>query len=449
MALRTRTIGAALWLLALAGCLSPDKARLLDSFPRDPVKDLDSAETPRVSRSQSPPPVQNPVGPPPLQATPIGKPPPMDSPPPIGNPPPFPATQPSPLPPTPAPVTPPPVTPPTGTSPPTIQPVVSKVVAPELPGRPTYQVKVAAWVNSKPIFHEDIVQTILPELARLGQLPQREATERAQKFYDMVLDQLIDRELLYQDAMGKLEKFNPKGLKKLKELQKEEFQKHLTELQVKNHMTYEQFMDNLRRSGMTLQHLERMEERKFFADEYLRSRVFPLIQRGTSYAIIKEYYDNHASEFQALDNVDWQNIFIAIGTKRNPTREQAYRFAVEIANRLRRGEDLLRLLEFDDGDAKSRNGEGQGHQPDQISPPELARFLFGMREGEVGPIVEIPTGFHIIRVSRREFAGPIPFDVKTQKLIANKLRAEIFERENKRLIYELRSRALIEKVGRL
>jgi parvulin-like peptidyl-prolyl isomerase len=310
---------------------------------------------------------------------------------------------------------------------------------------------VAAWVNGQPVFDEDIRQAIQPEVYRLQQqrVSQQEAEKRIKEVYDLVLNQFIDRELLYQDAYNKLKKFNEKGLKSLMKQQKEEFEKYLRELQAKNHMTNEQFMDNLRRSGMTLQHLERIEERKFFADQYLGSKIFPLIQRGTSYAVIKEYYDNHRSEFQSLDSVDWQDIFIAVGTNRNPSREDAYRFAVEIATRLRRGEDLARLIVFDDGDAKSRNGEGQGHQPDQISPPELTRFLFNMREGEVGPLVEIATGFHIIRVSRREFAGPIPFDEKTQKIIARKLRNEIAERESKRVLYELRSRAVIEKNGHL
>jgi len=445
--MRTRAgfLGLVCWLVTglLSGCLSGDKQRLLDSFPRDPIKDLDTTESPRISRSQSPTsaPTQTVVSaPPPLlpvaqvgdsQVQPVAQP--------IAPPPPLSSVQP------------PPSMAPPGAAPPVIQPVASKVVAPEpsLSGRPAYQVKVAAWVNSKPIFHDEIFQAILPELARLQQLPPHEAEERGNKIYDLVLDQFIDRELLYQDAIGKLEKGNPKGLKKLKDIQKEEFQKRIREIQIKNHMTEEQFLDNLRRSGMTLQQMQHTEERKFFADEYLRSRIFPLIERGTSYGTLKDYYDNHASEFQALDSVDWQDIFIAYPTRRNPTREHAYRFAVEIAARVRNGEDLARLIEFDDGDSKSRGGQGQGHQPAEISPPQLARFLFGMREGEVGPIVEIETGFHIIRVSRREFAGPIPFDEKTQKLISRTLRNKIAELESKRVVHELRSRAVIQKTGHL
>jgi parvulin-like peptidyl-prolyl isomerase len=406
----------------------------LDSFTRDPVKDLETAETPRLSRSQSPMPPSPHDGRLPAAYV-VGAPPPIQPIVQVGNPPPLQSVQ-----------------PPSSTAPPAIQPAVSKVASPEpsLPGQPAYQVKVAAWVNGKPIFHEDVMQAILPELARLRGMSQRQAEQRAQEVYDLVLDQFIDRELLYQDAMHKLQ-VNPKALKKLKEIQKEEFQKRLTEIRIKNKMTDEQFMDSLRRAGLTLQHMQRTEERKFFADEYLRSLIFPLIQRGASYATLKEYYDNHASEFQRLDSVDWQDIFIASGTKRNPTREHAYRFAVEIANRLRQGADIARLIEFDDGDSKSRNGEGSGHHADEIAPPQLARFLFGMCEGEVGPIVEIETGFHVIRVTRREFAGPIPFDEKTQKIISHKLRNEVAERESKRIVHELRSplRSVIEKTGHL
>jgi parvulin-like peptidyl-prolyl isomerase len=211
-------------------------------------------------------------------------------------------------------------------------------------------------------------------------------------------------------------------------------------------MTDEQFMETLRKSGITLKHMEETEERKFFADEYLRSRVIPLIQRITR-EMLETYYRTHPEEFQQQDSVNWQDIFIAYPTKRNPTREHAYRFAIAIAARLRRGDDLAQLIDFDDGDSKARKGEGYGHLQSEISPPELARVLFDIREGEVGPIVEIPTGFHIVRVTKRQFAGPVPFDEKTQKAINQKLRNEIAERESKRVLQELRSRAVVEKAS--
>jgi peptidyl-prolyl cis-trans isomerase SurA len=441
MALSVRISFLALGLLAmpaLAGCLSADKQRLLDGFDRDPVKDLDKGETPRVARSQNP-----------------GSVPP---PPPVGAPPPVQASQPPNPPASVAPPPPlPPVQPPAGTAsaaqppaapPPAIQPVASKIVAPEpgLPAQPAFRVAVAAWVNGKPIFSEEVSQAIQPSLHGMTQ---REAQRRIPELFDKALESIIDQELLYQDAVNKLEKFNPKGYKKLCEIQKQEFQKKLTEILIKNHISEEQFVEGLRRAGMTLEQRENIERRNFFADEYLRSRVIPLMQRGTSHWLLKEYYDNHASEFQQLDSVEWQDIFIAHPTRRNPTREHAYRFAAEIANRLRNGDDLARLVEFDDGDSKSRGGQGLGHHPNDVEPPQLARFLFGMREGEVGPIVEIETGFHIIRVSRREFAGPIPFNEQTQKLIARKLRNDIVERERRRVIHELRSRAVIIKNSQL
>ena len=65
-------------------------------------------------------------------------------------------------------------------------------------------------------------------------------------------------------------------------------------------------------------------------------------------------------------------------------------------------------------------------------------------DGDVGPLIELSTGFHVIRLVKREYAGRKPFDVPVQILIREKLRQEIAAREMKKMINELKKTALIE-----
>jgi len=67
-----------------------------------------------------------------------------------------------------------------------------------------------------------------------------------------------------------------------------------------------------------------------------------------------------------------------------------------------------------------------------------------MRDGEVGTVIELETGFHVIRLVKRQYAGMTPLDEKTQSQIRNKLKGEVFEREAKRIVDELRHKAQIE-----
>jgi len=67
-----------------------------------------------------------------------------------------------------------------------------------------------------------------------------------------------------------------------------------------------------------------------------------------------------------------------------------------------------------------------------------------MSDGEVGPLVEIPTGIHIIKLVKREFAGLRTFDEKIQKQVRDKLRNEAAQFEMKRIVTDLKRQSVIE-----
>src|SRR5207302_6757377 len=137
----------------------------------------------------------------------------------------------------------------------------------------------------------------------------------------------------------------------------------------------------------------------------------------------------------------WQDLFIAVGPK-HTTLADARRFGEELVARLRRGEDFTKLTEFDDGDSRYRNGDGYGQRRGEIKPPELEPHLFRMRDGDIGPVVELTTGIHVFRLVQREQAGQMPFSDTVQATIRGKLKSEIANREYKRILSDLRSKAI-------
>ncbi|HYT87908.1 MAG TPA: peptidylprolyl isomerase, partial [Gemmataceae bacterium] len=190
-----------------------------------------------------------------------------------------------------------------------------------------------------------------------------------------------------------------------------------------------------------IDHFRRQQERTFIAQEYIRSRIQPWVQQVCP-AMIKEWYDQHPNEFRTLDKVKWQDIFIA--TPNHGSAAAARRVAEEIVERVKRGDTFDNYLKLDEGDSwKWRQGNGNGEQRHEISPPELMPYLFAMKDGQVGPLVELSTGYHVFRLLKREVAGQKPLDDKLQTTIAAKLKNEIAEREYKRIIKELKERAVI------
>ncbi|MCI0458690.1 MAG: peptidyl-prolyl cis-trans isomerase [Gemmataceae bacterium] len=305
-------------------------------------------------------------------------------------------------------------------------------------------ISVRAWVNNRPIFDEEVLMGVG---RRAQEIMEQSPTQRVAyqtKVYNEELNQVIERELILQDAYRKLEK-NQKVLDKLRQAARREFEKKVArivkELQKKNGGTYEQVHHQLGKE--TLDTLRRQEERNFIASEYIRSRVHIHLQR-VGHEDIRAYYNQHLSEFRTEDRVQWQNIFICVGGPHGGTAVEARRFAEQILDRVRRGERFDAFLHLDDGMSwRSRKGEGEGQQRGKIKPAELERYLFALKEGDVGPLVELSTGYHLFRVVKREYNGQLPFDDKVQLRIANKLRGEVAEREYKRVVKELRERAVI------
>lgn len=299
---------------------------------------------------------------------------------------------------------------------------------------PPFRVRIRAHVNGKPIFDDEVMQVLGPNLRYLQSLPEPKRSEKMADLYNQALEKLVEDEIMYQDAVRKLEKFNPRALDKLKSLAGDEFDK---------------ILKRIRESGMPesqvreiLPTLRKQNERNFIAVEYVRSRVVPIGQSRIGHMEIQEYYDTHKNEFQRLDTVKWQDVFILAGGT-HPTVTDARRFAEDLVAGCRTSADFVKLVRYDDGDAKLRGGEGIGQRREDIRPVELAQTLLRMKEGQID-IVDIGTGVHIVRVLAREYAGPIPLNEATQKQIRRKLESQIIQREYQRIVRELKQRAVIE-----
>jgi len=335
-------------------------------------------------------------------------------------------------------------------------PRVSRTQQPEqasfkkLPGDPPIasirkgsDVTVRAWVNGHPIFDDEVLAMVMPILVQIEQLPPDVRAAEQAKAYNSVLDAIVEREILYQDAVATFEKFQPKALDQIRKAASDVFEKQIRSARERSKLTEEEFRVTLAKQGMSLRNLRRKIEHEFIGREFVRGRIMPLLDSKIGHKEIRDYYEEHRNEFQRLDLVEWQDVFIAV-TPQRPTLAQARAFAEELVARAKRGEEFAKFLEYDDGDSRVRNGMGYGQRRGDIRPPELEKYLFDMREGEVGPPVELTTGVHVFRVVRREQAGQIPFNEDTQKAIRKKLREEMADREYKAYVRDLRVRALIE-----
>lgn len=306
--------------------------------------------------------------------------------------------------------------------------------------------RVRATVDGVAILDDELKQAAFGELMEIRNLTEPELSVRTRQILRRELEKLIERELIMKEAHERMAK-RGHAWDKLQEYATKEFDKQMSSYRKRlaskgiNCETDEQFKEVLASQGMSVEALQRQSERQFLTMEYMRNRIFPQIER-LGHQQIRDYYDQHPGEFQIDDRVKWQDIFI--NSAKHPNREAARRFAEEIARAAQNGDDFVRLCQqYDDGDSAGRKGDGYGQKRGEIRPLEVEEHLFAMREGETGPIVEMATGFHVIRLVEREHAGMQPFDEKAQALIKKKLQGIIMEREYKRIVNEMKRRAVI------
>jgi hypothetical protein len=311
-------------------------------------------------------------------------------------------------------------------------------LGPGAPGSPdTRGARIRATVNGEAILDEEVFAAAFQSLT----LAHNEV-EKAE-ILNQKLNELIDREVILQDAAAKLSKAgNDRLVKQLQQFASRQFDKEwLHKLMRANKYTdVEKFKEFLRANGMPVDMIRRQWERNFMAMEIIRGRIEPQLNK-VGHLQIAQYYEKHASDFQVEDSLTWQDIFLAAG----PSRENARQLANVLISRLRAGEDFVGLAKaHDNGDSSLReNAEGIGHKRGEIRPHEVEETLFRMREGELA-LIEMQTGFRIIKVTKRQHAGRRPFDEKVQKEIKEKLRGEIFQQEMKRIVNDLKRRAIVE-----
>lgn len=322
-------------------------------------------------------------------------------------------------------------------------PTIIQAVTTLPPSTGQVAVKIRAHVNGAPILDEELREALVLRTGELMNVPE---TRRASYFQEVAtreLDRLVERELILQEALQKIKEIKrPQLLDQLKSEAAKEADRRIADIKKSAKISNDDdFRAFLRQSGLSVEGLRRQTERNFMMTEYIRNLIYPSVQR-ISMQQIREYYEDHPEQFSRPDRLKWLDIFVDASRFADPA--EARRHAETIAARARAGENFQDLVrQFDQGDSSLRNGEGLGTKPGEIKPVQAEPVLMSLRPGEVGPVIDLGFGLHVVKVLERDYAGPEPFDEKCQARVRERLKGQIAEREYKRIVDELKRKATI------
>lgn len=304
-------------------------------------------------------------------------------------------------------------------------------------------VKLRATVNGIPILDDEVREAMAQYVGELIQAPEAVRPQLQQQIYERELQRLVERELVLEEALRRIKAAGKDSI--MKELQKAataEADKRLRDIKAAvKARSDDEFKAMLQSQGLTVGGMRRQYERNFMMMEYVRNMVYPMVDR-IGLQQVRDYYEQHPAEFTTDDKVTWQDIFI--DASRFPTPAAARQYAEQVRALAAAGQDFPTLVkQYDCGDSRLRNGAGLGQKRGEIVPQQVEPTVWALKAGEVGPVIDLGFGLHIVRVAERQYAGLKPFDVPCQADVRNKLRNQIADREFKRIVDELKKKATV------
>jgi peptidyl-prolyl cis-trans isomerase C len=252
---------------------------------------------------------------------------------------------------------------------------------------------VVAKVNGAPIQKGELLKTA--EQVHSQMMPN--APETAD-FYRRVLDNLVARELLLQEAKAS-------GVT----ASDDEVNKQLAELKGR-FGSPEKFQEELKKEGMTEAELTQRARDAFVVQKLVESKVVNDVKVSDQEA--KAFYDQNQKQMERPERVHARHILVSVPKGATAEQKQKARAkADDILAKVKAGGDFAKLAgeSSDDPGSKQRGGDLGWFSHGQMVPAfDTATFAL-KKPNDLAPVVETDYGFHVIQLVEHQDAGVAPF----------------------------------------
>jgi hypothetical protein len=263
----------------------------------------------------------------------------------------------------------------------------------------------------------------------------RDAKEK--ETYGKELRRLIERELIVIELTGRLKKNKKEDiLREMTDMAEKTATKRLADHRKQMKLdTEEEFLKVLKSQGLSYKGLHRQLAREFLMNLFLDQMVKDKVKFITLNDLW-DYYQANPKDYSTDDRARWLDLFVPFD--QFPSQDEARKYADGVWRQAAAGADFAALVtKYGRGDSNLRDGEGVGQKRGEVQPAEMEGVLFGMDAGQVSPLLQTATGFHIVKVTERDKAGVKPFDQKVQLDIREKLGRQVQKQEYEKLMDEL------------
>ncbi|HCF96744.1 MAG TPA: hypothetical protein DEW46_16955 [Verrucomicrobia bacterium] len=262
-----------------------------------------------------------------------------------------------------------------------------ELIKSESPGEPTLTgagTDILARVDGVPITRATF-QAMLMQTAEFYKSRGLPMTQSPAEVGTMILDQLIARELVYQEA-------RKRGMEADAQIEQA-----LNEAREKAGGE-EPFKAILAQRGVTEEMIWEVTRRQILTEQIIDQELASKVEITPE--AVEAFYAENAEMFLMPERVHARHILIAIPEGSPETvRVEARQKIEELAARLTEGADFATLASQESEDqASSGNGGDLGFFTRAQMPPAFADAAFDTEPGQVSGVVQTSFGFHLIRV---------------------------------------------------
>lgn len=230
--------------------------------------------------------------------------------------------------------------------------------------------------------------------------------EKIAAYRKNALNEMIDLELLYQEALKR-------GMQTDQKVIKQTVEKAITRLGGKK-----KFRATLKAEGITEKQFKRNIEKRFLSNRLLDLEV--AAKASVTEEEIKAYYELNKKSFFRPEARILSHILIGVSPTATANEKQFKRErAAEVLRKLGEGEDFGRLAWDYSNDAFRVKGGNMGLIHRGRLDETLEAAVFGLEKGALSGIIETIYGFHIVKVEDVKETEQLSFEEASQSIEKN------------------------------
>lgn len=260
-----------------------------------------------------------------------------------------------------------------------------------------------AVVNGAVITQEEFQSELEPFLQRMAMSGQKPEAEQLTEIKKKILENLINRELLYQVAKEKGVEADPKAVEEQFSELRERFPDEA------------QFQAMLDQLGITADSLKDQIAQRLMIQKVIEQEVGKNIT--ITDAETKAFYEENPDMFQQPEKIRASHILIKAEPDAEKSEKEAAREKLEgIQAKVEAGEDFGELAKAHSEGPSGEKGGDLGFFSRGQMVKAFEDIAFALETGEVSDIVETRFGYHLIKGTGKEAASTVSYDEVEDRL---------------------------------